>query len=148
MRRVFSLFLMLGLMSSCQKYILSLQQIPITQKSLASYHIKSPDPRQENPPFGQQIVMQWSVPPDLLEKKPQIVFHVIYQDYTEECITYPLEYRRGTKLFSLLNEDYLAKQGILTYKATICLEDGTVYREWKHQLWVHLITLEAMHSEA
>ncbi|MGR3973552.1 MAG: hypothetical protein QRY72_03150 [Candidatus Rhabdochlamydia sp.] len=142
---IFSLFL---LCVSCQKYDLYLQQIPVTAKSLASYTVKSPDPRQKNPPFGQQIVINWSIPLPLLLQKPQVILTLIYRNHTEESFSYPIEYQRGEHVFSLLNEEYLQKQGILTYKAKIRLEDGTVYRKWKHQLWTHLITVEERASDA
>ena len=109
---------------------------------LASTHVGTPDPRQADPPFGQKIVMQWAVPPEMLVDKPRLIFHVIYKNHTEEEIIYPIEDRSGMEVFSVLNEQYREKGGLLTYHAEIRLQDGTVYREWTHQLWVHLITFE------
>jgi hypothetical protein len=39
----------------------------------------------------------------------------------------------------LLNEEYEKSGGILTYKAQILTQEGEVFREWRHQLWVNLI---------
>ena len=133
-------------LTGCQKHYLSLRQIPIDFEYLASSHVGSPDPRQANPPYGQKIVMQWAVPLSLLEKRPQLVFHVVYKNHTEEELIYPIEYRSGIKIFSLLNEDFRSKGGILTYKAEIRTKDGEIYRKWQHQLWVELITLKAIGS--
>lgn len=49
----------------------------------------------------------------------------------------------GWVTYKLFNEEYDKTGGILTYKAEIVTEDGTVYREWKHQLWVNLIQIES-----
>lgn len=94
------------------------------------------------PPHGQKIVLQWAVPPDLLEQNPQIVFHVIYRNHTEKTFVYPIESRLGYEVYSLLNHDFDETGGIMTYAAEITTQDEEVYREWKHQLWVNLITLD------
>jgi len=137
------LFFCLWSLSGCQKYYLSLRQIPIDGEYLASSHVGSPDPRQANPPYGQKVAMMWAIPPHLLEQKPKLILHVVYKNHTEEELIYPIEERSGTEVFSLLNENYEAKGGLLTYKAAIRTEDGETYRKWKHQLWVDLITLKS-----
>ena len=135
---LFCLFTLTG----CEKYYLTLRQVPVDAEYLASTRIGSPDPRQSNPPYGQKVVMQWAVPPELLGKKPSLVFHVIYKNHSQEEIIYPIEDRSGMEVFSLLNDDYRDKGGLLTYHAEIRTKNGDVYREWTHQLWVHLITFE------
>ena len=85
--------------------------------------------------------MEWAVPPKILKEKPELVFHVLYKNHTQEEIIYPIEDRFGMEVFSLLNEQYQSKGGLLTYHAEIRTKNGKVYREWTHQLWVHLITL-------
>lgn len=129
------------MLASCEKYYLSLRQLPVDASYLASSHVHTPDPRQDHPPHGQKIVLRWSVPPELLDKKPQIVFHVIYKNHTEKAFVYPIESRMGYKVYSLLDQDYDETGGLLTYRADILTPDHRVYREWKHQLWVDLITL-------
>lgn len=135
---LFCLFTLAG----CDKYYLSLRQVPIDSQYLASSHIGSPDPRQADPPTGQKVVMQWAVPPELLKQKPSLVFHVIYKNHTQEELVYPIEDRMGMEVYSLLNQAYRDKGGLLTYHAEIRTKDGKVYKEWAHQLWVHLITFE------
>lgn len=136
------LFLYLFFLSGCQKYYLTLRQIPVDSEYLASHHVSSPDPRQLQPFFGQKVVMQWSIPSKLLLQNPQLVFHIIYKDHTQESMVYPIKHRNGVEIFSILNDTYQLKEGILTYQAYICTQDGTIYRDWKHQLWVQLIKLE------
>jgi hypothetical protein len=141
-----SLFVTLFFLAGCEKYYLSLRQVPIDAEYLASSKIGSPDPRQADPPYGQKVVMQWAVPPSLLREEPHIVFHVLYRDHTQEEIIYPIQERMGMKVYSLLNEEYRSRKGLLTYRAEICTKDGQVYRQWTHQLWVHLITFEEERS--
>jgi hypothetical protein len=74
--------------------------------------------------------------------KSQIVFHVIYRNHTEKTFVYPIESRLGYEVYSLLNHEYDETGGIMTYAAEITTPDNEVYREWKHQLWVNLITLD------
>lgn len=132
----------LAILTGCQKYYLSLRQVPVDPEYLASSRVGSPDPRQSNPPFGQKVVMQWAVPPEILAQKPELVFHLIYKNHTQEEIIYPIEDRCGMEIFSILNEEYQSKGGLLTYQAKIRTESGEIYRDWKHQLWVQLITFE------
>ena len=142
-----SALLLFGLvLGGCQKYYLSVCQQWIDARYLSSTHVNTPDPRQENPPIGQMLAIDWRVPEELLAKKPHIELDLIFWDYTQEQKTYPIHQRMGWATYKLLNEHYDKTGGILTYKAAIVTEDGTVYREWKHQLWVKLITLVPDHE--
>lgn len=128
-------------LTSCEKYYLSLTDQNINVNSLASVGAGTPDKRQQSPPFGEMIVMDWRIPKDVLQKHPVIDLHVIYGDYTEESFEYTLKKRMGYVTYKDLNEEYASKKGIITFRADIRLEDGTIYREWKHQLWANLITI-------
>ncbi len=136
--------LLLLLLSSCQKYEVSVSQHLINRDYLASTHAATPDPRQACPPMGEMLSANWILPTCLLEEEPSLKLHVIYKNYTEEIFTYPIENKRGYVTYFLINDDFFEKKGILTYKAEIITEEGEIYREWKHQLWVNLITLEEL----
>ena len=107
---------------------------------LASSHVKTPDPRQDNPPIGQKLIVDWRVPNEIFKKKPEVVLHLILWDYTTRTVRIPIKRRMDYATYKLFNEDYEKTGGILTYKAEIVTADGQVFREWKHQLWVNLIT--------
>lgn len=126
----------------CDKYYLSLRQVPVNAAYLASSHVGTPDPHRDHPPHGQKIVLQWAVPPELLEKKPQIIFQAIYKNHTEKTFVYPIESRLGYEVYTLIDDEFDTTGGLLTYRADIMTEDKNVYRQWKHQLWVNLITLD------
>lgn len=108
---------------------------------MASTAVYSPDPRQADPPIGQQLIVDWQIPQALLKRKPICVLHVIYWDYTEEIFTCKIDRKVGYWKYDLLNEDFFARKGILTYRAQIITNDGDIYKEWKHQLWVNLIQM-------
>jgi hypothetical protein len=101
--------------------------------------VGSPDPRQADPPCGQKVVLQWAIPPELLSEEPRLIFHVLYRNYTQEEIVYPIEDRSGMEVYSLLNEEYRSRGGLIAYQAEIRTKNGEIYRKWTHQLWVQLI---------
>lgn len=137
------LFLLVPLLlSGCDKYFVSVSQQKINASYLASTHVNTPDPRREHPPIGQMLVIEWQVPEEILNKRPKILLDVIFWNYTEETETFPIVDRAGTVTYSLLDAEYEKKKGILTYKAEIVTEDGEVFREWRHQLWVKLIHVQ------
>ncbi len=130
------------LLSGCKQYYLSVCQEWVDDRYLASTNVSTPDPRQDHPPIGQMLILDWRVPADILKKKPEIVLDLVLWDYTTREIKIPLKRRMDFATYRLFNEEYEKSGGILTYKARIITEDGSVFREWKHQLWVNLITVK------
>ena len=126
-------------LASCGKSYLSITQEPVDARSLASTYIGSPDPRQAHPPLGQMLVVSWAVAPSLIKKHLQIVLKVNYWNYTDATFYYPLNKPVGYLTYSLLNEEFEKKVGLLSYAVQIIGEDGEVYEDWKHQLYTKLI---------
>lgn len=135
------IFLLLVL-ASCSKYYLTVRQVPVNARSLASSHVGSPDPRQINPPTGQQLVIDWVIPSDILREEPKVVLTLVFKNHTEETRHYPIYYRSGYVVYNLVGEEYDTTGGLLTYRAEIVTGNGDVYRDWKHQLWVNLIQMQ------
>lgn len=142
MRLSQSLCVLLLCLCGCEKYYLSVKREAVDRNSLASTFVKSPDPRQKNPPYGQELTMEWRLPKEALEQDPVLVLSILYKNHTEETLCYPVERRRGLVTYSVLNEKYQETQGLLTYKAEIIGKDKTVLKEWKQQLWTDLIVLD------
>jgi len=109
---------------------------------LASTFVGSPDPRQENPPKGQELILEWRLPEQALLEELVLVLSVIYKNHTEEKICYPINRRRGVITYSVLGKDYKETEGFLTYKAEILNKDDSVIRQWKQQLWTDLIVID------
>ncbi len=137
----FLLFLVF-LLCGCEKYYLSVKREPIDQSKLASTYVRSPDPRQKNPPRGEELIMEWRLPMDFIDDKLTLVLEVLYKNYTQETICYPVGRRRGLITYSLLGDEYKEKDGFLTYKAEIQTGNGVVLKEWKQQLWTELIVID------
>jgi hypothetical protein len=129
------------LFTSCRPYYLSVCQEWIDVRYLASYHAGTPDPRLSDPPLGQKLILDWRVPKEIFKRHPVVILDLILWDYTTRQIRFPIDSRLDYATYKLLDEEYQKTGGILTYKASIVTEDGEVFREWKHQLWVNLITI-------
>jgi hypothetical protein len=141
MKRIFLYLLPVLLCVGCRQYYLSVCQQWVDARYLASSNAGTPDPRQDHPPVGQMLILDWRVPKEIYKKKPEVVLDLILWDYSTRQVRIPIDHRMDYTTYRLLNEDYEKTGGILTYKAAIVTEDGEVFREWKHQLWVNLITI-------
>jgi hypothetical protein len=125
----------------CRQYYLSVSQQWVDVEYLASTHVHTPDPRQAHPPVGQLLALDWRVPEDVFKQDPEVVLDLVLWDYTTRQVRIPIKRRMDFTTYRLLNEDYEKTGGILTYRAMIVLRDGEIFREWRHQLWVNLITV-------
>ncbi len=128
--------------AGCKRYYLEVAQQIVNREYLASSYIGSPDPLLCHPPYGRQLIVSWQVPKEVLAQNPHIELRVITWDYHEERISYPITSQRGYELYTLVNKEFEQTGGILTYKADLITQEGCVFRTWKHQLWVDLITIE------
>jgi hypothetical protein len=123
------------------RQILTVQTEYLSHENLASYHVRTPDPLLWNPPIGQRLLVSWQLPPSIkctedLALNIQLHFH----NHTTKTEIVPVRRNTGTYVYALLNADYSEKKGILTYKVQLTLADQ-ILEEWRHQLWVELITL-------
>lgn len=135
-------FYFLFLFSGCSSNKLSVQTIYLSHQNLASYRVHTPDPRLNNPPIGQRLIITWSLPKNYL-KSENLHLRLTIRFHTKEQIIeeVPLSKSTGTFTYSLLNDDYFEKQGILTYKVDL-IGNNCILKEWKHQMWTELITFD------
>ncbi len=128
-------------LSSCRSHSrLSVSSEYITQEHLASYIVGTPDPALNKPPVGQRVLLRWNLP-DFFCQKLTCKLYLRFRDRTEavETINFPNYY--GIHVYSLLNEQYFARQGILSYKVEV-FADGELVEECRHHMWVELITFD------
>ena len=142
MRRSQCLIALFLLLFGCEKYYLSVTREAVDRARLASTFVRSPDPRQENPPRGQELTIEWRLPESDLEEGLTLVLSIIYKNHSQDTICYPVNKRRGVLTYSLLGEDFKQTEGLLTYKVEILQKDHTVIKEWKQQLWTELIAID------
>lgn len=140
--KIFLIGLFSFIFSSCEKHYVAVTRVDINRSSLASSFVKTPDPRQEFPPKGEQLVIEWNLPSALKEKELLLDLSLVYNDYSEETLEYELDSLRGIISYFLMGENFQEKKGIMTYKAEIRAKEGEVIKAWKHKLWIRLIKLD------
>jgi hypothetical protein len=119
----------------------------LTRESLASYYVDTPDPLLNCPPFGQRLIISWSVPKQLLkEQDPHLLLTLRMKNREQIQKRIPLKRASGTSLYRVLNEEYCRTGGFLTYKIQV-FAGGCVHEEWRHQLWAEWIQIELEESE-
>lgn len=143
MKRFFIWLCLPFLLCSCCKKYLSVQTDYLTYKDLASYYVDTPDPRRYCPASGQRLIVSWGVPKEYLcYENLRLEITIRFRNREEVIETFQISKTRGTYVFTLLNDDYFSKRGILTYKIDL-VGDGEILEEWRHKIWVDLIQLKA-----
>lgn len=131
-----SSWLILLLLTSCTPRHLNCRLEYLSKKSLASFHVSTPDPHLNYPPIGQQLITTWWIN----EPCPILRITVRFQNEEEIVYTYDNLNSKGTVTTKNLNNDYLNRGCIQTYKAELLLGD-TVITTFTHQLFKNLITI-------
>ncbi|MEI8125813.1 MAG: hypothetical protein WCG42_08665 [Parachlamydiaceae bacterium] len=135
-------FLITLLLTSCQQSYLTVQTDYLSYKNLASYYVGTPDPRMDCPPIGQRLIISWSVWKEMLACDDlHLEITIRFRNRKEWKENFHILKKRGTYVYTLLNNDYIDKQGILCYKVEL-VGNGCVIEEWRHQIWTELIEIE------
>lgn len=134
--------LMLLCLTGCQKYYVTIKKEPITKEYLASTFVGSPDPLQDHPPRGQILFVEWSIDSQDLLKKPFLVLEMVYGDWSEERLIFPIEKRRGLAEYTLEGKKYTKKEGFFSYRALIETKEGEVLAQWAEQMWTPVIKVD------
>ena len=109
---------------------------------LASIHVKTPDDRQFDPPYGQRINISWYFPKNQFYQDLSMHLTVRFWDNTQETRVYNLHRRWGTDTFFFSNKLKENKNKILTYRIQIFNGKNEVIETWKHQFWTELINVD------
>lgn len=139
--RLFNLFFLLLSLTSCSREPLTVYTHYVTIEDLASYYVDTPDPFLKDPPFEEQLTIEWYLPAEECLDQPARLFYVIRLRNREEITnTITIERQSGKYLFRLPCDRYFETGGILTYKVQL-LRGDQIIEEWRHPLWVELILL-------
>ena len=143
------LVLCLGLFifSGCYKNHLYVQQEWVDREFLASSHVGTPDYRQKDPPQGQEIIVSWDFPLSQYQKEMQGVLTVRFWNNIQDMISFPIEGRKGTKVFYFEDKTKDKSKKILTYKIDILSQNGEVLETWEHQFWKKRIDFQTEDQE-
>jgi len=104
---------------------------------LASVKVDTPDPRRENPPEGQKLLIAWDFPKSLYDQGLSLKATVRLWNNEEQIFCFPVERKRDTTSFF-----FPASNKILTYRIQIIAADGHLVETWEHQFWTQLIQIE------
>ena len=124
---------------ACSHNYLSVEREYVDRETLASSFVGSPDPNQKNPPTGTRLWLHWSLPGKLYEKDLTLTLWVIYNNLEEEKITFPIKRYEGWHTYSLLDQKFKERGGLLTYRADITNTKGEAISSWKQQMWFTLL---------
>lgn len=127
------LFLALLATSCCHK--LSVRTEYLTEASLASYYVGTPDPRRGCPLIGQQLILSWRIPTALWHNQ-ELTFDITirFRNQEERHLQIQCDRNIGTYIYAIQDDEFLKLGGILTYKVLL-KEDGEVTESWIHPLW-------------
>lgn len=129
------------LLTGCQREHITAQTSYWNRSQLASYHVETPDPRLNYPMMGQRLLVSWALPQSYFAYSDlHLEITIRFGDRSELVKNILLCDRAGEYLYSLIDEEYFNKEGILTYKIDV-VGDGVILERWRHQLWVELISV-------
>lgn len=123
----------------CYRGHLYVQQETIDANFLASTHVDTPDPRRENPPKGQRILVAWRFPENLIprnhssEEAAKLILTVRFWDLCEEVEEKPLWTPRGYYASPIW------EKRILAYKIEVIDSWGHLLDCWEHHFWTKKI---------
>ena len=107
----------------------------VNYKSLASFHVGTPDPRLFCPPVGQRLFATWIIPRS--EFYGNSIYHlkltIRFANRQETVQWVKLDKHWGTYTYCLIDEPYYACGGMQTYKVEL-FKDDQLLECWKHQL--------------
>lgn len=132
---------------SCQTNHLFVQVENIGLDYLASAYVKTPDFRQEQPPYGQKIHILWNFPKNLYYQNLSINLRVRFWDNSEENLSHKINKRFGSISFFFKNPLRLKQKNILTYRVQIMNDKEEIVETWNHQLWTELINIDQENDE-
>lgn len=127
-------------LSSCQSQRLLVEMEYVSERSLASYWVRTPDPKLACPNIGQRLIVSWWVPPEALDDL-SMELTIRFGNHEEEHLSIPIKRFRDSYTYGIYNGDYWEKRGIQTYRAQIISSEGIV-DEWTHQLWAEFIRFD------
>ena len=125
--------------SSCSTGYIEVEKIKTDKRTFASRFARTPDPRNLNPPKGEKLYINWSIPIEFRPNLYRMKVGIIYRNLTKETFMFPIKRRAGAQIIEMLGDDYKEKEGFLSYKLEIVSVDGEVISDYTHRMWVNLI---------
>jgi hypothetical protein len=129
-------------LAGCYQHHLFVLQEWVDGDMLASAKVGTPDPRSEDPPVGQKLLIAWSFPTGMFDQGLTMRVDMRLWSNEEQTILIPVERLKGTtSLF------FPCPDQILTYRIQVVAADGSVVENWEHQFWTPLVTSSSVSSK-
>lgn len=127
------------MLTGCQCSYLSVQSHFLRRDQLASYYIDTPDPAQNFPLLGQEVIVEWSLPSEFMGYTDLYLEVTIRFANRQELVRrVTIHHHSGVYTYVLEGDDFCEMGGIQTYKVDL-IGDGNILLCWRHQLWKELI---------
>lgn len=135
------LFLICVFCSGCQKNFVTVVQEKIHRNLLASSFVDSPDPMQHNPPHGKKLYISWNIQGAYNFEECRLRISMIFRNHETRTVELAIPRKRGTIVYSLLDQEYYETRGLLAYKVEILTKNEEILALWRHQMWVNIVQL-------
>ncbi len=124
---------------SCSTGYIQVEKINTDKRTFASKFAGSPDQRRLNPPKGEKLYINWSIPLEFSSEIYRMKVDIIYRNLSRETYVFPVKRRAGGRIIEILGDEFKEKKGFLSYKFEIINLDGEVLSDYTHRMWVDLI---------
>lgn len=135
---IFLLFL-----TACETYYVNVKKMHVDKSSLASTFARTPDPLTVHPPEGQKLVVEWRLPRRFTNQPMTLFLNVIYKNLDTKELIYPIQTNVGWVSYSLLDEEYKKRGGILSYRAILYDEEGKEIKNYTQAMWFDKVPLKS-----
>lgn len=146
MQRIF-LFFICVFCCGCQRNFVTVVQEKIHRNLLASSFVDSPDPMQYDLPHGKRLYISWNIDRQCSFKHCVLRLSMIFRNRQIKTVDLSIPKQRGTLVYSLLDQEYYDRRGLLAYKVELLGQQEEVMAVWTHQLWVNIIQLHRAKEE-
>lgn len=134
-------FAYISFISSCTSNHLAVYTDYLSNETLASYVVETPDPCLNHPNIGQRVIIIWTLKKCHLSYQDlHLKIFIRFRNKKEIVLLHPIRHAKGTYVYTLLNQEYIDNGGILTYKVELMGNDNII-EEWRHQMWTNLILI-------
>ncbi|MCH9633517.1 MAG: hypothetical protein S4CHLAM7_02450 [Chlamydiae bacterium] len=113
---------------------------PVTQNSLASVHVNTPDPLHQLNPHGQRLHISWRIPRSYQKTHLRGVLKVQFKVPKQIEIPFQITKHLGHFTYQVINEDYFEQKGILSYQVQI-FENNREIAHFQNKMWAKLVDL-------
>ena len=136
---VFIFFVSIASFFGCTTGYIQVEKVKTEKRTYASRFVGSPDPRRLNPPKGEKLFVNWSIPLEFSSEQYRIKVDIVYRNLSRETYLFPIKRRAGAKVIEMVGDEFKEKKGFLSYKFEIVSLDGKVISDYTHRMWVDLI---------